>query len=76
MIRSLFIRFNNKNFNNECESMLSLRAHLIKLYIFLNDYVILYFFFLKCKILILLRVLSRFFFAIRYIFLKRLLRLL
>ena len=60
MTRSLFIRFNNENFNNERDFILSLRAHLIKLYISLNDYIILYISFLKCKILILLKILSRF----------------
>ena len=60
--RLFFVYFNNKNFNNEREFILSLRVHLIKLYIFLNDYIISYISFLKCKVLILLRVLLRFFF--------------
>ena len=76
MIRSSFIYFNDKNFNNEYEFMLSLLVYLIKFYISLNDCVILYIFLLKYKILILLKILSRFFFAIHYAFFERLLRLL
>ena len=45
MIRSFFIYFNNVNFNNKREFILSLRAHLIKFYIFLNDYIVSYIFF-------------------------------
>ena len=73
MIRLSFFHFNNENFNNKCEFILLLYIYLIKFYIFLNNYVISYISLLKCKILILLKVLSRFFFAIRYAFFKRLL---
>ena len=60
--RLLSARFNDENFNNEYKFMLSLRVYLIKFHIFLNDYIVLYISFLKYKILILLKVLSRFFF--------------
>ena len=76
MIRLFFIYFNDENFDNEREFILSLRVYLIKFYIFLNDYVVSCISFLKYKILILLKILSRFFFAIYYAFFKRLLRLL
>ena len=76
IIRLFFIRFNDENFNNKREFILLLRVYLIKCCIFINDYIILYISLLKYKILILLKILSRFFFAIRYTFFKHLLRLL
>ena len=62
IIQLSFIRFNNKNFNNKREFILLLYVYLIKFYKFLNNYIVSYISFLKCKILILLKVLSRFFF--------------
>ena len=76
IIRSFFVHFNDENFNNKRKFILSLRVYLIKFYIFLSDCVISCIFLLKCKTLILLRILSRFFFAIYYTFFERLLRLL